>query len=372
MNTRVNYVNLDRMNDLLLESLKASFENVIKNCNFVLGPELSVFEKSFASYCNSKFAIGVANGLDAITLSMLAMDISEGDEVILAANSFIATALGVSKCGARPVLVDCDEQTYNIDPKLIEQAVTDKTKAIALTHLYGQSADMDPILNIAKKYNLRVFEDSAQAHGATYKGRKCGNMGDMSGFSFYPTKNLGAYGDGGIILTNDESLAENVRIIRNYGSTQKYVHDVIGCNSRLDELQAGLLSCKLKYLEDWNIKRRALANIYFENLASISEVILPYVPNYSVPVWHVYPIRVPESSRDELITFLNESGVSTNIHYPIPINKQRAYLDEFRGKSFPVSEKVSSEILSLPLDPFHSKEEIEYVSKLVRQFFLNR
>ncbi|KIE04798.1 dTDP-3-amino-3,6-dideoxy-alpha-D- galactopyranose transaminase [Candidatus Jidaibacter acanthamoeba] len=368
----VPFLDLKRYYDHIGQELLVGCEEVLKSGCYISGSELSNFEQEFAKYCGVNFAIGVGNGLDAISITMQAWGIGEGDEVIVPCNSFIATALGISKIGADPVLVDVDETTYNIDIEKLKSAITPRTKAIALVHLYGQPADMDLINTVAKQYNLKVFEDAAQAHGAEYKGRRCGSLGDAAGFSFYPTKNLGGFGDGGMITTNDAELAKKLRCLSNYGSSEKYHHTLLGTNSRLDEIQAKLLSTKLKYLEDWNQNRAQLAKIYYEQLNNIEDLVLPYVPEWAKPVWHVYTIRVLNNKRPLLIEWLKAHKVGYNIHYPVPIHLQVCYRNlEYTQGDFPVSESLSNEIISLPLDPYHSKVEIEYVASMVKTFFDN-
>lgn len=354
----------------LKAGLDIAYENVMNSGTYILGSQVEEFEKEFAELCGVKHAIGVANGLEAIELTLKAWDIGPGDEVLVAANSFIATALAVSKLGAKPVFVDIENLSYNIHPELIESKITSKTKAIALTHLYGQCADMHPIMYLAKKHKLKVFEDSAQAHGAEYRGQNSGSMADAGGFSFYPTKNIGAFGDAGIITTNDDELAAKLRLIRSYGSTIKYHHEVLGTNSRLDELQAAFLRVKLAKLPEWNTRKNILAEIYLTELASIADLELPQVREGSKHVWHVFALRVKNSIREKLIQFLSENKIGYNIHYPVPIHLQKAYssLGHSVGE-FPAAEKFALEELSLPLDAYHTEEEILYVCKKIKEFF---
>ena len=316
---------------------------------YILGPEVEAFESAYAEYCGAKYAIGVANGLDALHLALRAMDIGPGDEVIVPSNTYIATWLAVSQCGATPVPVEPVEATYNINPGLIEAAITPRTKAIIPVHLYGQPADMDEILAIARKHGLRVLEDGAQAHGARYKGKRLGCHGDAVAWSFYPGKNLGALGDGGAITTNDPALAERLKMLRNYGSKVKYVNEEMGYNSRLDPIQAAVLSVKLKYLDEWNGRRKAIAALYLERLQGAG-VILPQVPDWADPVWHLFVIRHPQ--RDALAKHLNQAGIGTLIHYPIPPHKQKAYaLAGFDHHEFPLATRMADEVLSLPIGP---------------------
>lgn len=326
---------------------------------YILGPEVEAFESAYAEYCGANYAIGVANGLDALHLALRAMDIGPGDEVIVPSNTYIATWLAVSQCGATPVPVEPVEATYNINPALIEAAITPRTKAIIPVHLYGQPADMDEILAIAKKHGLRVLEDGAQAHGAKYKGQRLGGHGDAVAWSFYPGKNLGALGDGGAITTNDPKLAERLKMLRNYGSKVKYVNEEMGYNSRLDPLQAAVLSVKLKHLEAWNARRNAIAALYLAELAETG-LVLPYVPEWADPVWHLFVIRHPQ--RDAVAKHLYEAGIGTLIHYPIPPHMQNAYLSMgFKGSAYPLASQMANEVLSLPIGPHVSNEDIHMI-----------
>lgn len=351
--------------------LDAAYERTMTSNHYICGKELEQFEINFAAASHAKYCIGVANGLDAITLTLEAWGIDKPEmEVICATNSFVATALGVSKAGATPVLVEADERTYNISPEAILKAITPHTKAIALTHLYGQPADMDAILNIAKNHGLKVFEDSAQAHLATYKNQPCGSIGDAAGFSFYPTKNLGAYGDGGAITTNDKDLAAKLKKLRSYGSTIKYHHELLGTNSRLDELQAAFLSEKLKNLPELTDARRELANIYLQELSGMKGIILPFVPEWANPVWHVFAIRVLDGQRENLMKYFDEKKIGYNVHYPVPIHLQECYTSlGYKEGDFPIAEQSAKELLSLPLDAYHTEEEILYVVGAIKEFF---
>jgi dTDP-4-amino-4,6-dideoxygalactose transaminase len=338
--------------------LDDAIQRVMNSGWFILGEELKKFEEEFAEYCNVKYCIGVGNGLEALHLSLRAMDIGAGDEVIVPSNTFIATWLAVSYSGATPVPVEPDETTYNIDPARIEAAITKKTKAIMPVHLYGQPADMDPILDIAGRYNLKVIEDAAQAHGARYKGKRVGGIGHAAGFSFYPGKNLGAFGDGGAVTTDDSTIAEKVKRLRNYGSQIKYSHDVKGFNSRLDEIQAAFLRVKLRHLEEWNARRLKIVERYRECLTG-TNILLPETPKGFESVFHLYVIRT--KNREMLQTGLKASGIETLIHYPIPPHKQGAYAT-MNGMSYPVSERLSSEVLSLPIGPHLSTDNVEEVA----------
>lgn len=344
-----------------------AYKRVLESGRYILGKELELFEKEFASYCNVKYCIGVGNGLDAIHLILRAMDIGIGDEVILPAHTFIATWLAVSHCGAKLVPVEPDERTYNINPSLIEEKIGKKTKAIIAVHLYGQPADMDMINSIANKYNLKVIEDAAQAHGALYKDRKVGSLGDVAGFSFYPGKNLGAFGDAGAVTTNNDELAEKIKILRNYGSERKYYNKVIGYNSRLDPLQAAFLRVKLKYLNRWNNHRKKIANLYKMGLLNIDDIILPDTYRNVESVWHLFVIRY--NYRDNMINYLNEIGIQTLIHYPIPPHLSEAYkyLNLKKGE-FPITEKISESIFSLPIGPHLKTEEINYIIKNIKDY----
>lgn len=350
----------------LSAELDFAYEKVMKSGWYILGQEVSGFEEEFAVYCQTNHCIGVGNGLDALHLILRAMDIGSDDEVIVPANTYIATWLAVSQVGAIPIPVEPDERTYNIDPSLIENAITVRTKAIIAVHLYGQPAEMDTINKIAKKYNLKVIEDAAQSHGAIYRERRVGSLGDAAGFSFYPTKNLGAIGDGGAVTTNDSELALKIRLLRNYGSRVKYVNEIQGYNTRLDELQAAFLRVKLKKLDEWNSRRGIIANIYLKNLQDCS-YILPNLDSLSNPVWHLFVIR--SLNRDILEKRLKKLGISTLIHYPIPPHLSGAYVEyESKLNSFPITEKLSSEIISIPISPHITEDQTQMVIKALREF----
>ena len=350
----------------LSAELDFAYEKVMKSGWYILGQEVSGFEEEFAVYCQTNHCIGVGNGLDALHLILRAMDIGSDDEVIVPANTYIATWLAVSQVGAIPIPVEPDERTYNIDPSLIENAITVRTKAIIAVHLYGQPAEMDTINKIAKKYNLKVIEDAAQSHGAIYRERRVGSLGDAAGFSFYPTKNLGAIGDGGAVTTNDSELALKIRLLRNYGSRVKYVNEIRGYNTRLDELQAAFLRVKLKKLDEWNSRRGIIANIYLKNLQDCSYV-LPNLDSLSNPVWHLFVVR--SLNRDILEKKLKKLGISTLVHYPIPPHLSGAYV-EYKSKfnSFPITEKLSSEIISIPISPHITEDQTQTVIKALREF----
>lgn len=346
--------------------LRAAFARVFENSWYIEGKEDEAFEKAFAEYCGTKYCIGCGNGLDALVLTLRALDIGAGDEVIVPSNTFIATALAVTYVGAVPVFVEPDIRTYTIDPAKIEEKLTDKTKAIMPVHLYGQPCDMEPIMAIAKKHGLYVIEDCAQAHGATYKGQVIGSFGDAAGFSFYPGKNLGALGDAGAVVTDDEAIAAKVRALGNYGSDYKYHHIYKGCNSRLDELQAAFLSVKLPLMDKVNENRRATAKRYLEGITNPA-IILPYVPEYAVPVWHLFAVRCDR--RDELAEYLAQKGIGTNKHYPIPMHLQECYADlGIAAGSLPIAEEISRTELSLPMYYGMTDEQIQYVIDCINAF----
>lgn len=363
---KIPFVSFLPMEKELNNDLKGAFDRVFTRSWYIEGVEDEAFEKTFAEYCGTKCCVGVGNGLDALMLALKALGIGEGDEVIVPSNTYIATALAVTYVGATPVFVEPDIRTFNINPELIESAITEKTKAIMPVHLYGQACDMDPIMVIAKKYGLRVIEDCAQAHGATYKGQKIGTFGDAAGFSFYPGKNLGALGDAGAVVTNDKELADMIRALGNYGSDYKYHHIYKGNNSRLDELQAAFLSAKLPYLERMNVERRRIATIYTEGIKN-PKVITPFVLESCVPVWHIYGIRCAE--RDALEKYLNEKGIGTNKHYPIPMHLQECYKDLNIPKgALPIAEEISSTELSIPMYYGMTDEEIQYIIDCINEF----
>lgn len=362
----VPFVSFLPMEHELDAELRAAFERVYERSWYIEGKEDEAFEKAFADFCHVNYCVGTGNGLDALMLALKALDIHAGDEVIVPSNTFIATALAVTYTGATPVFVEPDIRTFNIDPSRIEEAITDKTKAIMPVHLYGQPCDMDPIMEIAKKYGLFVVEDCAQAHGATYKGKVIGSFGDAAGFSFYPGKNLGALGDAGATVTNDEELAKKVRALGNYGSDYKYHHIYKGNNSRLDELQAAFLAAKLPHLNRMNEERRRIAQKYIDGIKN-EEVILPYIPVYANPVWHIFAIRCKR--RDELEKFLNDAGIGTNKHYPIPMHLQECYKDlGFKEGDFPIAEEISATELSIPMYYGMTDEEVQYVIDKVNEF----
>ena len=363
---KIPFVTFRPMERELNDDIRTAFDRVFTRSWYIEGVEDEAFEKAFAEYCGTKYCVGVGNGLDALMLALKALGIGEGDEVIVPSNTYIATALAVTYVGATPVFVEPDIRTFNIDPALIEAAITGRTKAIMPVHLYGQACDMDPIMAVAKKYGLKVVEDCAQAHGATYKGQKIGSFGDAAGFSFYPGKNLGALGDAGAVVTDDKELADKVRALGNYGSDYKYHHIYLGNNSRLDELQAAFLAAKLPLLENMNAERRRVAKLYTEGINN-PKVITPYVNPDCVPVWHIYGIRCAE--RDALEKHLNDKGIGTNKHYPIPMHMQECYKDlNIPQGALPVAEEISATELSIPMYYGMTDEEIQYVIDAINEF----
>lgn len=363
---KIPFVSFKPMEKELENELREAFERVFDRSWYIEGIEDNTFEKVFAEYCNINYCVGVGNGLDALVMALKGLGIGNGDEVIVPSNTYIATALAVTYVGAKPVFVEPDINTFNINPSLIESAITAKTKAIMPVHLYGQPCDMDPIIDIAKKNQLNIVEDCAQAHGATYRGKKIGTFGDAAGFSFYPGKNLGALGDAGATITNNKELADKIKAYGNYGSDYKYHHIYKGNNSRLDEMQAAFLVAKLPHLEGMNVERRRIAQMYLEGINN-KEVILPYVPDYAVPVWHIFGVRCKR--RNELEKFLNDKGIGTNKHYPIPMHLQECYKDlGFKEGDFPIAEEISATELSIPLYYGMTDEEVQFVIKTINEF----
>lgn len=363
---KVPFVSFLPMEREMNEDLRNAFDRVFARSWYIEGIEDKAFEKTFAEYCGVDYCVGVGNGLDALMLILKALEIGEDDEVIVPSNTYIATALAVTYVGAKPVFVEPDLRTFNIDPALIETAITEKTKAIMPVHLYGQACDMDPIMEIAKKHGLRVVEDCAQAHGATYKGLKIGSFGDAAGFSFYPGKNLGALGDAGAVVTNNKELADKVRALGNYGSDYKYHHIYKGNNSRLDELQAAFLAAKLPNLEKMNVERRRIAQKYTEGITN-PKIVTPYVLPDCVPVWHIYGIRCKD--RDVLEMHLNDKGIGTNKHYPIPMHLQECYRDmNIPEGALPIAEEISSTELSIPMYYGMTDEEVRYIIDAINEF----
>ena len=363
---KIPFVTFLPMENELNDDLRGAFDRVFKRSWYIEGVEDEAFEKAFAEYCGAKYCVGVGNGLDALMLALKALGIGEDDEVIVPSNTYIATALAVTYVGATPVFVEPDIRTFNINPKLIEAVISEKTKAIMPVHLYGQACDMDPIMVVAKKYGLKVVEDCAQAHGATYKGQKVGTFGDATGFSFYPDKNLGSLGDAGAAVTNNKELADMIRALGNYGSDYKYHHIYKGNNSRLDELQAAFLAAKLPHLERMNEERRRVADKFTEGIKN-SKVVTPYVLPDCVPVWHIYGIRCTE--RDALEKHLNKKGIGTNKHYPIPMHLQECYKDlNIPQGALPIAEEISATELSIPMYYGMTEEEIQYIIDAINEF----
>jgi len=363
---KIPFADLSFQHQEIKKEINSSLNKLFVKSAFILGEEVSLFEKEFAKYCHAKYAVGVNSGTDALFLALLSLGIKEGDEVILPAFTFIATALAVSFTGAKPVFVDINEKTYNIDAEKIKLAITKKTKAIIPVYLYGQPADMQEILKIAKKYNLKVIEDAAQAHGAKYKGKRCGSMGDVGCFSFYPSKNLGAFGDAGIAVTNDKKIYEKLLMLRDYGRKGKYDHIMKGRNSRLDTIQAIILRAKLKRLDKWNRARQKNASYYNKLLKNEKRVIIPRVSKNRNHIYHVYAVRV--KNRDKVYELLRKREVGVIIHYPIPLHLQKAYKElKYKKGDFPVSEKVAKEIISLPMSPHMTRKEIKIVASRLKQ-----
>jgi dTDP-4-amino-4,6-dideoxygalactose transaminase len=362
----VPFLDLQAATRELREEIDAAVGRVLDSGYYLLGKELEAFEREFAEYAGVKHCIGVGNGLDALVLSLKALGVRAGDEVLVPSNTYIATWLAVSYVGARPVPVEPDERTYNIDPEKIEDAITKNTKGILPVHLYGQPADIGQIKEIAAKHDLWILEDAAQAHGARYKGKRTGGLGNIAGWSFYPGKNLGALGDGGAVTTNSDDLADRVRVLRNYGSRIKYLNEVKGVNSRLDEIQAAVLRVKLRRLDEWNGRRCAIAAQYHEALKH-SGLALPYVPDWADPVHHLFVVR--SERRDALRRHLEEAGIGALIHYPIPPHLQNAYKDmAMRPGSLPIAERIHEQVLSLPIGPHLSESQAETVIRAIREF----
>ena len=358
------FLDLKQINQNHKQELTEVFSKVLESGWYILGKELEEFENKFAQYCQVKYCAGISNGLDALMIAIKALDLPEESEVIVCAHTFIASILAISYSGLTPVLVEPDIKTFNINPDNIEEVITDKTKAILVVHLYGQPAPMDEIKPLAEKYGLKIIEDAAQAHGALYKGKKTGGLSDIGCFSFYPGKNLGALGDGGAITTDDQNLYEKVLKLRNYGSSQKYLHDFKGFNKRLDELQAAFLKIKLSHLDLENKRRQKIAGYYLQNIDNC-QLEIPFVPEYARPVWHLFVIR--SKKRKELQEYLHIKGVQTLIHYPIPPHKQKAY-PEWRELSLPLTECLHNEVLSIPISPVMSDSEVNSVVQVLNSF----
>jgi dTDP-4-amino-4,6-dideoxygalactose transaminase len=360
------FVDLQAQYQSIKAGITVALADVLDQGDFVLGRAVGEFEAAFATYCETSFAVGVDSGYSALELILRAYAIGPGDEVITATNTFVATALAINACGARTVLVDCNPDTYTLDPQGLEAAITPATRAIIVVHLYGQCADMDPILAIARRHGLRVIEDACQAHGARYNGRRAGGLADAAAFSFYPSKNLGAYGDGGAVTTNDPELTDHIRLLRNLGQRARYRHEIKGYNHRLDTLQAAVLMAKLPYLDSWNTARRRAADDYRAALSDLP-IDLPYVAPHGDHVYHLYVVRVPD--RADLQAHLGQAGIATAIHYPLPLHLQPAFQELGYGRgAFPVAEAYMEQILSLPIYPEIELEKIERVAVSIREF----
>ena len=360
----IEYENLNKLNKPFFEEYKSAFSDLLESGWFILGKNVKQFEEEFARYCGSDYCVGLGSGLDSLILALKALDIPKGSEVIVPSNTFIATILAVIHCDLIPILVEPNINTYNIEPQLIKDAISAKTKAIIAVHLYGKVCEMDKIMEIAALHNLYIIEDCAQAHGAMYKGQKAGTFGNINAFSFYPTKNLGALGDGGAITTNNKALFERVNLLRNYGSKIKYQNDIPGYNSRLDEMQAAFLKIKLKYLDKINEHKRELAKIYFDNLKS--DFIRPDIHPSHYDVYYVFNIR--HEKRDLLKEYLLENGIQTEIHYPIAPHKQKAISNIISKEIFPISQEIHETTLSLPVSQIHTRDEIFQVIEIMNKF----
>ena len=361
----VEYENLNKVNKPFEEGYKNFLCEFLNKGFYILGEQVELFEKEFAAYCGSKYCVGVASGLDALFLSIKALNIPEGSEIIVPSNTYIATILSIINARCRPVLAEPALSTYNIAPDEIEKKISEKTRAIVVVHLYGRSCEMDAICEIAARHNLPVIEDCAQAHGAVYKNKKVGSWGRLGAFSFYPTKNLGALGDGGGITTDDEELAIKLRALRNYGSKKKYYNEYIGVNSRLDELQAGFLRIKLRHLNEMNEHKISLAKEYHSYIKN-ENIVLPAEDKNGKAVFHIFNIRTDK--RDELKTFLLSNGIKSEIHYPVAPHLQRGYKSFFAGEKYPLSETIHATTLSLPVSSFHTEEDVQYVSEIINLF----
>ncbi len=368
MKTVVPFVDLRAQQQTIRTEIDDAIRRVLEDCAFILGPQVGEFERHFADFVHARHAVGVGDGMAALRLALAAVDIGPGDEVILPANTFVATALAVSAVGAHPILVDCDASTYNIDPSLVEAAITARTRAIIPVHLAGQAADMDALNEIAERRGLYVIEDAAQAHGTLYKSKPCGSLGTLACFSFYPSKNLGAYGDGGMVTTSDPRLAERLTRLRDYGQRHKYEHVEKGLNSRLDTLQAAVLSVKLPRLARWNEARAAHADRYRRLLAGIGDVTVQAPMPYSTHIYHLFIVETDH--RDAVFETLRAAGIGVGIHYPIPIHLQEAYAELGYGEgSFPHTERLAKRVLSLPMFPELDEDQIDYVVDAIRGFF---
>jgi dTDP-4-amino-4,6-dideoxygalactose transaminase len=366
MPMKVPFLDLKAQHAPLRAEFNKAIQEVIDEASFAGGPRVVQFEANFAAYCHARHAIGLGSGTEALWLALLALGIGLGDEVITVPNSFMATAEAITYCGAKPVFVDIDERTYNMDPAALEGALTSRTKAIIPVHLFGQAADMDPIIEFARKHGLFVIEDAAQAHGAEYKGRRVGTLGDIAGFSFYPGKNLGAFGEAGAVVTENAELQEKIRVLRDHGQVRKYYHSMIGWNCRMDGIQAAVLDIKLRHLEKGNQLRRSHAAQYDTALEGLEEVIAPVEATFAKHVYHIYAIRVQK--RDEVMQQLGEKGIGCGVHYPVPIHLQEAYRSlGYRPGAFPIAERCAAELISLPMFPELTPAQVEMVAQHLKE-----
>ena len=362
---QVPFLDLKAQYASIKDEISAAIQEVLDSCAFAGGPFVKKFEDDFAKYCGCKYAVGVGSGTAALWVTLLALGIGEGDEVITVPNTFIATAEAISFCGATPVFVDIDEEYYTMNPDLLEAAITKNTKAVIPVHLFGQTADMDPIMEIANKHGLHVIEDACQAHGSEYRGKRAGSMGHAGCFSFYPGKNLGAYGEAGAVVTNDEKIYKKIHMFRDHGQSQKYYHDILGWNTRMDGLQGAILQVKLGHLDEWNRRRIENAKLYNDILFDVDGIVVPQTAAYAKHVFHVYAVRV--KNRSVMMNSLKEKGVSCGIHYPIPVHLQKVYRDIGLEKgSYPVSEKCAETMISLPMFSELTKQQIEHVVEGVK------
>ncbi|MDD5496132.1 MAG: DegT/DnrJ/EryC1/StrS family aminotransferase [Candidatus Omnitrophica bacterium] len=365
---KISILDLKAQYAIIKKEADAAMRRVVESQNFVLGEEVSALEKEVAGYCGTTYGVGVASGTDALILSLKALGIKDGDEVITSPFTFIASAEAVSLVGARPVFTDIDPRTYNMDPALIEKRITSKTKAIIPVHLYGQCADMDPLKEIAKRHDLKIIEDAAQAIGATHRGRKAGSMGDAGALSFFPSKNLGGYGDGGMIVTNNKELADKIRVLRVHGSSERYFHSEIGTNSRLDAIQAAVLRVKLKYLDGWLEARREKASYYNERLKTLP-LILPHVSEYNVHTYHLYVLKI-KSDLEKMMCFLTDAGIETRTYYPVPLHLQQCYRFLcYKKGDLPQAEAACDQTFAIPVYPELKKEQMDYVTEKIKEFF---
>ena len=365
---KIKFVDLNRQHNLYKDELLQAITAVLDKGDFILGDFVKEFEKSFSDYIGCQYAVGVDSGSSALSLALKTIDIGNGDEVITVPNTFISTAYAISDCGGKPVFVDVEEQTQLMDISLVESAVTSKTKAIIPVHLFGQMVDMNSLMKIAKKHNLFVIEDSCQAHGASQNGKKAGSIGDLACFSFYPGKNLGAFGDGGMITTSKKLYYEKLMLLRNNGSIKKYYHKLKGRNARLDNIQAAVLKVKMKYLDEWNQKRKRIADKYSQSFNEVGDLILPAIKEENKSAHHLYVVRT--KYRDELYDYLNSNGIETIIHYPIPIHLQESYSElQLTSGSFPITELLANEILSVPIHPHLTNQDLRYIINSMKKYF---